>query len=207
MKRILFAFLLLGIGLPTAMPQTKEKKQRPVGGTRFATVNIGYVFNNYSRATKFKQELEAAFTPYKAKVKFLQDSILAWKKALSDEELADETKEALTAKVTKATREIENLGAEMQRFLGKRQEDNLVDLWRDVQDGIKSYATQNDIELVFGFGDPVDKQLLDLFPNINRKMSAMDNGSAVPLFAARHVEIAPGVVELLNKRERDNNRK
>ena len=60
------------------------------------------------------------------------------------------------------------------RSWAKKSEDNLVALWAETQEAISDYATENGIELVFGFGEPLDKALSDRFPNINRKMNAMD---------------------------------
>lgn len=44
---------------------------------------------------------------------------------------------------------------------------------------------------------------MDNFPNVNRKMQAMDGGAAVPLFVASGVDIAEPVTVLLNTRGRD----
>ena len=83
------------------------------------------------------------------------------------------------------------------------QEDHLVGLFNDIQSAIKAYATEHKIDLVVGYGEPHDKALNRLFPNINRKMQAMDGGGVVPLFLAPHVDISADLTKLLNKRARN----
>src|ERR1022692_1753245 len=90
------------------------------------------------------------------------------------------------------------MGADIQQRLGKRQGENLVKLRKDVQAGMKTYAMESGIDLVLGYGDVMETELLNLFPNVNRKMQAMDLGSTVPLFLAARIDISSGVVHLLN---------
>ena len=87
----------------------------------------------------------------------------------------------------------------MQKMLGKRQEDNLVTLWKEVNLGISKVSEAYGFQIVFGYGDPLDKALMDLFPNINRKMQAMDTGGAVPLYVHGSVDLSHAVTETLNR--------
>src|ERR1700683_5591458 len=100
-----------------------------------------------------------------------------------NEDFVDFSKEEYHEKIIHAKRELEDMAADMSRLLGEKQQETLVSLWKEVQDGIKTYAEKNGIDIVFGYGDPMEKELLDRFPNVNRKMQAMDLGSTVPLFA------------------------
>ena len=203
MKRIVLAAFVLGIASVSASAPAVPDVPQPPGTGKVAIVNIGYVFNNYYRAKKFKQELEDAVDPYKKKGKALADQIKAWETTLKAEDFTDQTEQQLKDKIVAAKRQLEDMATDMQRLLGKKQEANLVTLWKEVQAGIKTYATQHGIELVLGYGDPMDHSVLDMFPNINRKMQAMDLGSTAPLFATSRVEIAQGVTELLNKKLRE----
>src|SRR5262249_21233390 len=101
-------------------------------------------------------------------------------------------------KIIDAKRQLEDMSRDIQAQLGKKQEANLVTLWKNVQAAIKTHALEKNIDIVLAYGDPVDKALLDLFPNINRKMQAMDQGSTIPLFVSSRVDITDAVVELLN---------
>jgi Skp family chaperone for outer membrane proteins len=199
MSRMFLITVVMASSLSSASAQVKEEHPVPAGAIRVAIVNIGVVFNKYERARQFKDELEAIMAPFKEQGKVLTAQIEEWQTKALAPEIDPTEKKKLEADILKNKRQLEDLQREISRKLGKKQEDNLVQLWKEVQDGIKTYATQEGLQLVLGYGDPMEKQLLDQFPNINRKMQAMDLGSTVPLFAAPGVDIAEGVVALLNR--------
>ncbi len=197
------AFLvLLGIGIATQPLTLKSNPQQP-GTVRVAVVNVGHVFNNWDKARAFKNELEASAAPFNARAKAIQEDIAGWEAALRSKSFRATSKEEYEKMIKAGKRELEDLAADMRAQLGKKSENNLVALWKEFQAGVREYSTKNGIDLVLGYGDPLDKSLMDLFPNVNRKMSAMDSGSVVPLFITSRVEIGEGVTELLNKRYRE----
>lgn len=122
MKRMLLAVLLLAISNVPAVPQLKDSPTP--GGTRVAVVNIGYVFNNYDKAKKFKAALEQDFEPFKAKAKKLNDEMNEWQAAINAGNGADIGK--LQAAIQSNKRDMDELSTERQRLLGKKQEENLV---------------------------------------------------------------------------------
>ena len=177
-------------------PRTAVDKPRVV---RAATVNMGYVINKCERGKEFKHQLEVAVTPYVKKSKLLKENIGAWEQAIKNEDFVVDSREQLIAKIVGAKRELADMELEMQRLRRKKQEDNFVTLWKEIQGGVKANATQHGVALVLGWGDPMDKTLHDQFPNVNRMMLAMDQGSMVPLFIRSSVDIEEQVTELLNK--------
>ena len=86
----------------------------------------------------------------------------------------------------------------MRKLIGKRQEDNLMTLWNEVNMGIKSVAEAYGFQIVLGYGDPMEAKDLALFPNVNRKMQAMDMGSTVPLYIHGSVDLSDAVTVTLN---------
>jgi Skp family chaperone for outer membrane proteins len=169
-------------------------------GTKVAVVNIGKVFNEYVRAVAFKKDLEATLAPFKDKAKKITDDIQKWETALKTPGMVPEKdKEQYIAAIKNARRTLEDMGAQIQSDLGKRQEQNLVTLWKEVDMGIAAVARNQGYHIVLGYGDPAQKELLDLFPNVNRKMQAMDLGSSVPLYIDPANDISHIVVFNLNK--------
>lgn len=167
-------------------------------GTKIAVVNIGQVFNQYKRAIAMKTDLEQTLKPYKDKGKTLTDQIKAWEDELRKPQI-DPAKAGQYQDAIKAhKRTLEDMSAEITRLLGKRQEDNLVTLWKEVNMGIKAVGEAYGFQIVLGYGDPMEKNLLDQFPNVNRKMQAMDLGSTVPLYVHGSVDLSQAVVDTLN---------
>ncbi len=168
-------------------------------GTKVAVVNIGHVFNKYNRAIAFKTQLEREFEPFKAKAKKLTDEMKTWEDEMRNPKATPKDVETRQEYIKRNKRDLEDLGVEMQRMLGKKQEENLVTLWKEVNMGISKVSEAYGFQIVFGFGDPLDKALMDLFPNINRKMQAMDGGAAVPLYVHGSVDLSHAVTETLNR--------
>jgi hypothetical protein len=101
--------------------------------------------------------------------------------------------------ITKNKRQLEDLAAEMRKLLGKKSEDNLVMLWKESNDCIKRVGEAYGFSIVMGYGDPLEPALMDLFPNVNRKMGAMDAGGAVPLYVHPSSDLSNAVTQTLNQ--------
>jgi Skp family chaperone for outer membrane proteins len=202
MNPVILAILSISIAVP-AMPIIKDEAPQ-FGTVRIAVVNIGQVLNQYDRAKEFKANLEKTLSPFKDEAARITKNIKRWEVTLQDKELEPASKAEYEGKIINARRHLEDMSRKIQVELGKKQEQNLITLWREVQMGIKDVATHHKIDVVFGYGDPMEKELLDLFPNINRKMQAMDAGSTVPLFVTPRADLTEEVVRNLNNGVRES---
>jgi len=167
-------------------------------GTKIAVVNIGLVFNKYERAQAFKAELEKTLEPFKAKAKKLTDEMKAWSDEMRKPQFDVKMKATYDGAILKNQRELEDMDRDIKNLLGKKQEENLVTLWKEVNTGIERVAQAYGFQIVLGFGDPMEKDTLNLFPNVNRKMQAMDLGSTVPLYVHGSVDLSQAIADTLN---------
>jgi tetratricopeptide (TPR) repeat protein len=190
--------IVLGISIASQQPAAKQTLTQP-STPRVAVVNVGQIFTNWEKAKKLKMDLEAAADPYNRKAKDLQTDISSWESRIAKKDFSTASKEEYEDKIANAKRQLEDLAKVMRKELGKKSENDLVALWREMQTAISEYSTQNNIEVVFGYGDPLDKRLTDLFPNVNRKMNAMDGGAALPLFVAPRADISAAIADMLNQ--------
>ena len=206
MNRIVSFLAVCGFFAASPVFAQPDAASGAAGTTKVAVVNIGYLFSKYERASACKKEVENSLVELKAEAKRLTESLNAWQAILQKGDLSAAKKELYEEKMINARRRLEDMNRTAGQTLGKSSENNLIVLWKDVRAAVKEYATKNGIELVIAHGDPIDRELLDLFPNINRKMQAMDHGGSLPLFFTPGVDISAGVVELLNRqyRERSN---
>ena len=166
-------------------------------GTRVAVVNIGAVLTKYEKAKTFKAEMEGTLKPFKDEAEKIKKNVLAYQEAVqktTDTKLRDQYEQAL--RVLK--RQLEDLDIEARKKLGSKQEQNLIQLYKEVSDHIQAVANANGIHLVLGYGEPPDANLFT-FMNINRKLSAMDMGSTVPLFYHPSLDISETVIASLNR--------
>jgi Skp family chaperone for outer membrane proteins len=190
MKRTTLGMFALAIA--TVSASTQAPKEQSTGPTRVAVVDIGYVFNRFG-GSSFKSLPKSDSLEFRQEFKKHRDNVETWEKAIRDRDFANGSVDQLKAKIVAAK-------TQMADLLRKRQEDSLVQHWQEIQIAIKAYANENKIDLVLGYGELVDKELRDQFPNVSRKMEAMNFGGVVPLFAAGNTDISNAVVEHLQKR-------
>jgi Skp family chaperone for outer membrane proteins len=169
-----------------------------VQGTKVAVVNIGHVFNKYKKAVQFKDELERNLKGPREEAKKLMSDMDDWAKQLRDIKLSTEEKNAREIAIHKNKQRLEALNFEISKLLGKKSEDNLVLLYKEVNQCIERVSVAYGFQVVLGYGDPIEKGIMDLFPNINRKMQAMDAGGTVPLYIHGSVDLSTAVADTLN---------
>ncbi len=206
MKKMFVLTTGFAVLLASAYGVSQLVAQQPAGGggvpqvqgTKVAVVNIGYVFNKYKRAADFKAELEETLKPFKAKATKLQDEMKGWAEALRKPGFDPKQKDQYESAIRKNQRELEDMEIQIKNLLGKKQEDNLITLWKEVNMGIDAVAKAYGFQIVLGYGDPMEKELLNQFPNINRKMQAMDLGSTVPLYVHGSVDLSTAIADTLN---------
>lgn len=216
MKKSLLVIIGVGVLTAGAYFSTRLLAQAPAGGattattpqgptgTRVAVVNIGHVFNKYSRAAQFKAELEETIKPFKEKAKVLTDQMKSWHEEMQRPNFDPKKKEQYDAGILNNKRQLEDMQRDIQKLIGKKQEDNLVTLWKEVNTGIDAVAKAYGFQIVLGYGDPMEKEQLNLFPNINRKMQAMDLGSTIPLYVHGSVDLSQVITDTLNSWQNKN---
>lgn len=166
--------------------------------TRVAVVNIGQVFSKYQKAKDYKAEMEVLLKPYKEKSDKWRSDVAAYQKAIQDPKTTPEKRVEYQQAVVQYKRAMEDLDQETQKNVGKRQEDQIVNLFKDVNDAVKSYAVANGIHLVLAYGEQIEGDPFN-FPNINRKMQGMDLGSTNPMVFLPGADISSAISDVLNQ--------
>ena len=167
-------------------------------GTKVAVVNIGTVFNKYQKAIDFKKMMEDTLKPYKDQAEKIKKDVLAYQGGINNPQTDIKLKEQYQQAIVKLKRQLEDLDGEARKIIGKKQEDHLIQLYKEVATHIQAVASSNGFHLVLGFGEPPDADLFT-FVNINRKLTAMDMGALVPLYHHASLDISELVAASLNR--------
>jgi Skp family chaperone for outer membrane proteins len=186
-------------GLCVAAPLYGQEEAK-LAGTRIAFVNIAQVFHQFSKVNSGRTTFTdwEKLGPYKEKAKKLMEEAKGWEDLLRTGFVALQDVEKYQNAIKKNKRDIEDMSTEISRVLAKHQEENLVTLWKEIEVGVSTVAEAGKYNLVVGYGDPVEENMLYKFPNINRKMQAMDMGSSVPLYVNANTDLTDLVVQALN---------
>lgn len=183
--------------VPATRPAVAEPR------TRVALLNLAYVIKNYKKWEGFQAEIKANFKDFELKVQAKQKMMEDYAKQIQDPKstaTADQ-KEAYAKEITKLKREIEDINNEAKGYLGTKSDNQMVILYKEVQDAAQRYAVAHNYEMVLHYTDAVTQQDYYSPANIARKLQA---GALMPLYATPGLDISQEVVIALNSAYRSS---
>src|SRR5207249_4208309 len=95
-------------------------------------------------------------------------------------------------------RRLEDIKRDYRLKYTKKTEEQLTQLYREVNDAIRSHAAMGGFTVILAYGEPPDQDLLS-FANISRKTNAIDLGAIVPIYVANGLDISQSVLDSLNR--------
>lgn len=173
---------------PTAAPTS----------TRVAIVNIGLVFTKYEKAMAYKKQMEKMVEPHRLEGEKLKKEMIDWSEAMKSPKFDLKERDRYEAGIRHNKRMLEDLELKVRKLVGKAQEDQIINLYKEVTGAVEAYAKANGIHLVMGYGEQIDGDLYSI-ANINRKMQGMDLGSCNPMFHVPGIDISQQVADILNR--------
>lgn len=170
--------------------------------TRIAFVNIETVFQNYTKAVTYKKEMEKTIEPFKTEADKLKAQILQWQKELGDPaSLKDPkfNKEQWEEGIKLYKRKLEDLSAQVGKIVGKKNEEQVVQLYQEVNEAVKAYAVSNGFHAVMCYGESTKLPAMG-FENISRKVQGMEGTGCLSfMYIAPGLDISQPVTEALNR--------
>jgi len=168
--------------------------------TKVGVVNIGLLFTKYDKAQLMKKELENDLMPLKAeaeKIKAVMKQHQEWLEKFGKDPAQIQQTEKSTKAMRDGQRALEDLDMQARKLIGKKQETQLIQLYKEIHSAVQMHAQQNGYHMIFAYGDPPDQDPFT-FQNINRKMGGMDMGAAVPYYVQTGLDISNDVLGRLN---------
>jgi Skp family chaperone for outer membrane proteins len=171
--------------------------------TRIAVINLLQVIKNYNKAKFYETELDQTLKPFRDKGEELKKSLLGWQTYLSDPKnngIGAEEREKGEKNVLNAKRQLEDLDKEARKAFGKKREQQVVQLYREIDDAVKRYAASNGFHLVLSYGEPINPSDLYSAQNIARKLEGIQMGGAcAPMYLSDGMDISGAVTDALNR--------
>lgn len=160
--------------------------------SKVALLNLSHVLKNYTKAMAIQNELKDMFQPLQTRQKA---------KAAQMQQLAKEAqakpdqREILERQARAIKRELEDLDNEAQTLLGKKQDETLVNLYKEVQDASSRVAMASGFDMVLHYNDATTSADYWSPANIARKFQA---GACMPLYFTPGTDISADVINALN---------
>ncbi len=179
--------------------QAPAPSAQPPAQTRVALVNTVQVIKSYHKYKTFEDEQRRLAKPYEDRNKAYQDNLKEWQKVLENASAPAEHREKAEKEIKERKRQIEDNIGEFKRILAKKSDEQLVQLYREVEDAIKRYAASNGFHIVLQFDERTNPAEIYSPQNIQRKIQGSAvSGATVPVYIAPGLDITGGVVTLLN---------
>ena len=181
-----------GTGTPAAPAQT-----------RIAFVNIEIVFQNYNKAKTYKEEMEKTVAPFRAEAEKLKADMMKWQRELEDPvsqtKIPDFNKERWAEGVKANKRKLEDLSAQVGKLVGKKNEEQVTQLYKEVNDMVQRYAGEKGFHVVLCYGESTKLSPLG-FENISRKVQGMEGTGCLSfMYIAPGLDISQPVTDALNR--------
>ncbi len=205
MKRkvgLVAAVAALGVGIyfgTRLWAQQPAAAQAPAQ-TRVAVVNVIQVIKSFHKFKTFNDEMAKLAKPFEDKDKDYRKNIQQWQDALKNDPKyqAPAEREKADQAVKQFQRAIEDNTLEAKKVLAKKNDEQMVQLYHEVEDAVKRYAASNGYHIVLAHDE---KSATEAYQpaNIQRKLQgAAGTGGTFLMYSAPGLDITSGVVAALN---------
>ena len=157
MKSLLRGVILTAVLLAVTAGTASAQVNAPMPATKVGVVNVGLLFTKYHKALTYKKELEADLLPLKTQAEGIKSAMMKHKEWLETKGNATsnpQQKEVSEKALRDGARALEDLDLQARKLVGKKQEAQLVQLYREIQGAVQSYAQQTGYHIILGYGDP-----------------------------------------------------
>jgi Skp family chaperone for outer membrane proteins len=166
--------------------------------TKIGLINLMEVLKTYTKVADFNNANKAMLEPYQAKAKELQEKVEELNKLKEDKGLSEERRTQIEKKLRTAQRQWEDLQVEAKQVFAKKDEEQMLVVYKEVMAEAERYAKAHGLELVMHYNDlPPDSA--DYFSpgNVRRKLQV---GATIPMYIAPGLDITKEIVAILNAR-------
>lgn len=163
--------------------------------TRLATMNLAYVIKNYTKFKAFEEEMKGSLKQFDDRITAKKTQLENYAKEAQSPTATATRKEELEKSARALQREMEDISNDAKAFIAKKRDDQIVQLYREVQDAAQRYALSQGIDLVLHYTDATTQQ--DYYNPVN-VASKMQSPGCMPIYAAQGTDISQEVVMTLN---------
>lgn len=165
-------------------------------GTRIATMNLAYVIKNYQKFKAFENEMKGSLKQFDERLAGKRAMMEALGKEAANPATTPAQKDELEKKGRDIQRSVEDINNDAKAFIGKKRDDQIVQLYKEVQDAAQRYALSQGIDLVLHYTDATTQEDYYNPVNVARKLQSP---GCMPLYAAQGTDISQEVVIALNR--------
>ena len=164
--------------------------------TKIALLNLTYVISYYEKYKSYKDDMKKQAGPYEDRIKKDQaEAEMLGKEMGAATPPTEARRQEIDTRIKAIKRDMQDANDEAKAKLAKEASDQMVLLYKEVQQAAAHYAAAHDFDMVLQYNEPLDPKDYYSPANIERKMGA---GALIPLYYTANMEISQDVLAMLN---------
>jgi Skp family chaperone for outer membrane proteins len=190
----------LGVGVYVgshvwAQPATQAPARPPLQ-SKIALVNIGQVIKNYNKFKMYNEALKKELEPIQKEIDTKKNQVTNIQTQLGKPETPQAQREQLEHQSKQLQREVQDRIDESNQKFAKKRMDEMVTIYRDVQNAVANVARNYAIELVMQYNDGVDAAEKYSPASLQQKLG---NNAFIPIYNDERMDISNVVIDMLNR--------
>jgi Skp family chaperone for outer membrane proteins len=161
-------------------------------------INMASVLKGYNKFSVYNNEIEKIRVEYEKKDGELKKTQVAWQKYYV-ESTDTAKKEEAEKNLAQLLAAIDVNKKEYGIVRAKKSDEQMVQMWREVESAIQKFAAPNGFHLVMHYSEPLTDADKYSPQNIQRKLVGPgSSGGVCPVYFASSMDISPDIVNMLN---------
>jgi Skp family chaperone for outer membrane proteins len=183
-----------------AWAQGQPPNAPPAAGTRVAVVNIEGLLQSYKRAQRYKTELDKEMGPLKGQAEGLKKKIMDRQAELKVGNFDAAKRKQWEEATNNDIKRLDELEREYTQRGNQKIERELLPIYREILETIKTHARSNGIQVVLSYGEDPKIDPLSI-GSIARKVSGLGStGCVTTLYVDPAADITATLADVLNRR-------
>jgi Skp family chaperone for outer membrane proteins len=162
-------------------------------------VNMAVVLKNYNKFKVYNDEIEKIRIQYDKQHQDLLTRVKQWQEFGVRPQATQAEREQAEDNIKKCKRLLEDNDTEFTKVRQKKSDDQMVQMYKEIEDAIKAFAGPNGFHLILHYSEPLMEADKYTAPNVQRKLVGPGGcGCVCPTYFVPGMDVSADVVRQLN---------
>jgi Skp family chaperone for outer membrane proteins len=168
---------------------------------KIGMINLAAVLKGYNKFKVYNDEIEKIRLDYQKKEDDLKKLIKQWTDFGNSEKATQADREKAEETIKTCQRRIEDNLGEYKKVRGKKSDDQMVQMYREIEEAVKIFAGPNGFHMILHYSEPLTEVDKYSATNIQRKLVGPgSSGGVCPMYFVGSMDVSEDVVRTLNSR-------
>jgi Skp family chaperone for outer membrane proteins len=166
---------------------------------KIGLINMAAVLKGYNKFSIYNNEIEKIRVEYEKKDIDLKKNAKLWQDYNADPKRTQAERDQGEKNLTQLGRAIDDNKKDYGVVRAKKSDEQMVQMWKEVEAAIKQFAPSNGYQLVMHYSEPLTDTDKYSAQNIQRKLVGPgSSGGVCPVYFAPQMDISLDIVNTLN---------